>query len=323
MILRSRHYRTILVLLAATVLGACTNSKLVIGPLYNRLDDQMRKEFHKLGEFNSEQIAAFEERVGSFHVWHRQNELPKYAAMLRTIAASVENSGQTKAGDVASWFETIEAHSQALRQCHPVNYSFDLIRSLEDKQINFIENRFKSERKKNREKYNKRTAEERATRRLNNIDKWAGRIGLEFTANQRAMLRTTLGQQISLRKQYYQLSDEWNRQLFNIARDQSNADFNTKMTMHLQRLWSLLESAHNEDWSANRALWRDFALKFINSMTAEQRAHSKQWLSKMATTLDAISKDEPSFTASNDPVVGCVVESRAKMATPSTSEKTG
>ena len=323
MILRSQQWRTILVLLAATVLGSCTNSKVVIGPLYNRLDDQMRKEFNKLGDFNAEQKAAFEETVGSFHVWHRQNELPKYASLLRGIADSIAQADQTSSEDVTAWFGTIETHSQAIRQCHPVNYSFDLMRSLDDEQINFIENRFIRERKKNREKYAKRTPEERVERRLNNIDKWAGRVGLEFTAGQRAMLRTTLGKQISLRKQYYQLSDEWNRQLFNIARDQDSASYDAKMAMHLQQLWSLLENAHPEDWAANRAIWRDFALRFIDSMSEEQRGHASQWMTKMASTLDAISNDEPSFKSTNDPGLGCLIESRANIATPTTSDQTG
>jgi len=311
------------VLLAATVLSACSNSRFVIGPLYNRLDDQMRKEFNKLGDFNAEQKAAFEEVVGSFHVWHRQNELPKYASLLRVIATSVATPGQTTAEDIASWFEITEGHTKSIRQCHPVNYSFDLMRSLKDEQVDFIENRFKSERKKNRNRRADETKEERVERRHRNIDKWAGRIGLEFTANQRAMLRTTLGQQIRMRSKYYTLSDEWNRQFFNIARDQISPAYDVKMSEHLQRLWSLLENAHPEEWAANRAIWRTFALRFVTSMTDEQRAHSNQWLMKMANTLDTISKTKPSFNANNDPVVGCLVESRAGAETPEASEKTG
>ena len=323
MILRSQQWRTILVLLAVTVLGACTNSKLVIGPLYNRLDDQMRKEFNKLGDFNAEQKAAFEATVGSFHVWHRQNELPKYATLLRTVAGSIARADQTSREDIAAWFETAESHTQAIRQCHPVNYSFDLMRSLDDEQITFIENRFKRERAKNLARYKKRTPMERAERRLNRIDKWARRVGLELTANQRAMLRTSLGKQISMRPQYYELSDEWNRQFFNIGRDQDSASYDAKMTAHLLKLWSLLETAHPEQWAANRALWRNFALRFVNSMTPEQRAHANQWMKKMANTLDAISNDEPSFKSTNDPGLGCLIESRANIAIPTTSDQTG
>ena len=95
------------------------------------------------------------------------------------------------------------------------------------------------------------------------------------------------------------------------------------MTAHLQQLWSLLETGHPEQWAANRALWRNFALRFVNSMTPEQRAHANQWMKKMANTLDAISNDEPSFKSTNDPGLGCLIESRANIAIPTTSDQTG
>lgn len=305
-------HRSGLVLLLSLVLSAgCTNSKLIISPLYNRLDDQIRGEFNKLGDWNEEQTAQFEAALGTYHVWHRQSELPKYATLISNAARSVAQPGITTEMDVKNWLGTAEQYSRAARECHPINFLFDLTKSITDKQVNFIERRFAREQRKNRDKYSSRTPEERIEYRLKNIDKWAGRIGLEFTANQRAMLRTTLQKQISLRRQYYHLSSGWNNQLFILARDQSATDYNDVMSTHISSLWVLLESAYPEEWQQNRKLWRDFAFRLIKSLNDKQRASLSTWVLKLANTLSAIAENKPGFVVGDDPSVGCLVKPAA------------
>ena len=310
-----RPWRLAALLLVPLALGACTNSRLVIGPLYNRLDDQMRDEFEKLGDFDATQTALFEQAVGTAHVWHRQSELPAYARLIDEIAASIARPDATTAGDVMRWAQTIEAHSVAARECHPVNFSFALMRSLTDPEIDFIERRFARERAKNREKYHARTPEERVDYRLKNMRKWAGRIGVDFTAEQNAVLRGALGRQVSLRREYYLLSDRWNAKLFRIAREQEAPDYDARMATHLGALWTLLEDNHPEEWQTNRELWRDVGLRFVASMTGEQRSTLSTWLGGLSDTLDTISGYEPSFEVGDDPAVGCLVDAAAPGAT--------
>ena len=291
----------------AVLLTGCTNSKLIIGPLYNRLDDQMRTEFNKLGDFNEVQNSAFEQAVGTFHVWHRQVDMPKYADLLQEVADSIAISGTTERDDVARWATKVEDFSRNVRECHPVNFLFDLTRSLTDQQINFIENRFKSERKKNRERYATQTRQERVDRRLKNIVKWSGRLGLDFSTAQQGILREGLSEQVSLRKEYYALSDEWNSNLFVLARDQDNPDYHDALANHMTKLWSLLEDAHPEEWQANRDMWREKIHTLIGTFSKEQSSSSSRWLKKMGRTIRSISNDKPSFNIGSDPAVGCLV----------------
>jgi len=301
------HLKLLATLLAAVLLVGCTNSKLIIGPLYNRMDDQMRSEFNKLGKFNEEQKLAFEQAVGTFHVWHRQSEMPLYADLIQEFAASIATEGATTQEDIKRWAQRIEQYSQNARQCHPANYLFSLIQSLSDQQINFIERRFRNERKRNREKYAKRTKDERIERRLKNIVKWSGRLGLELRADQKAILRESFRRQISLRDEYYALSDAWNRKLFVLARDQQNPDYQEVMADHVSTLWNLMERNHPEQWKEIRELWRNTSYVLIESLSDSQRSLSSRWLNKMGRTVRAISKDKPSFKVGTDPSVGCLV----------------
>lgn len=296
---------TVLMLSVVTLAG-CTNSKLIISPLYNRLDNQIRSEFNKLADFNDEQNAAFEAAVGTFHVWHRQSEMPQYAALLQEISESIAEPDKTQPQDVKRWAATIETFSRSLRECHPVNYLSDITKSLTDEQISFIERRFKNERRMNRERYESRTLIERQDFRFKKWEKWAGRIGLEFTDSQREALRTSLSQQISLRRHYYRLSDQWNRELFILVRDQDAENYAVTMRAHFGKLWSMLESEYPKLWRQNRQLWQDTSYRLIHSMTSTQRKSTSQWLSKMSKTVQAISKIEPSFSIGSDPAIGCL-----------------
>lgn len=299
--------RGIVALGLCSVLAGCTNSKLIIAPVYNRLDDQIRSEFDKLGDFNDAQTAAFEQALGTFHVWHRQAELPQYSMLLAEIAGSIAQPERTTREDITGWMTRIEAHSLAARRCYPANFMPDTIRTLTDDQINTIERRFKEQRSSNQESYNARTPAERIARRLQRMEKWAGRINLELNDDQRSLLRTSLGRQISLHRQYFALTDQWNRQLFTLARDQQARDYEEKLKNHMATLWSLLETHYPDEWHANRVLWQDTAFSFVQSLTEAQRRGVSQWLEKMSGTLLAVSKDEPSFTPIPDPSVGCQV----------------
>lgn len=298
--------RLIAVALLVVLLTACTNSKLIIAPLYNRLDDQIRSEFNKLADFNDSQTDMFEQAVGTFHVWHRRSEMPKYADLLQEIAGSIATPNATNLDDVAAWAKRAEHYSRDARECHPGNYLFGLMRSLTDQQITVIERRFNKERQKNTERYASQTREERIDRRLNNIVKWAGRIGLDFTEAQRGILRDGLTQQVSLRKEYYALSSDWNSTLFVLARNQGNPAYDKALADHVGKLWTLLEDAHPAEWHSIRDLWRNTIYTLITTLSDEQRNSTSRWLAKMGSTILAISKDEPSFTIGNDPAIGCL-----------------
>lgn len=307
---RSRtSVRTVLALIALLTVIACSNSKLILAPLYNRLDDQMRKEFNKLGDFDSSQSQEFEVRLQTFHLWHRRQELPAYAALIDDVSTTLASSAPKNANQIKQWMDRAEVFSAEARACHPVNFSFDLMRTLNDEQVNFIEARFAREQKKNQDRYNSRTAEERRTRRYDNILKWSGRIGLDFTQEQKDMLKETMERQISLREQYWALSSAWNKEFFVIARDQASREFRPRMATQLDKLWNLLEDNQTRQWTANRELWNGFMLDFANSMTTNQRKWADRWLGKLAVTLRDMSDDSSRFESGNpragDPNMGC------------------
>jgi len=303
--------RVFLSAFALLMLVSCGNSKLILGPLYNRLDDQMRKEFAKLGDFDASQKSQFEDRLQTFHLWHRRSQLPRYAKLLDEVAGVISKPGIKTLDQVEAWTAESEDFSVSVRACHPVNYSFDLMRTITDEQVNFIERRFAREQKKNRTRYDSRTPEERQQRRYNFVVKWTGRIGLDLTGQQKTLLREKLEEQISLREEYWGLSKLWNREFFIIAREQNSPQYRQRMEDHLSKLWTLLERNHNTEWEFNRKLWAGFLVDFANTMNNNQRRWAETWLPKLARTLRDMSDDSVKFESGGkrliDPALGCTV----------------
>lgn len=296
-------------LITTLLLAGCTNSKLVIAPLYNQLDNRMRSEFNELGDFTEAQTTAFEAAVGTYHVWHRQSEMPKYAALMQEIALSLAEPGKTTREDLERWSTVAEHYSLRARECHPINHLFDMIRTLSDEQLNDIEQRLQKNRQEYRLEYEARTPSERIERRIEKLEKWAGRINLNLTQTQLDDLRDTLERQVSLRTQYFELTDQWRAEFLAIARDRQAPDFHARLSAHMQTLWSLLETNYPEQWQQNRALWQASTQRIIESLSDEQRSNASQWLTKMSNTVASIATDEPSFTVGDDPAVGCLVDS--------------
>lgn len=306
-----RRSLTLMVSLAMMIgTSSCTNSAIIISPLYNQLERRMLSGFKKMADFDRSQIDDFRELLANFHYWHRRNELPKYAILLKTLSNSIEKPGQTRYEDIRKWLERTEQFTQNIRQCHPVNYSNDIIRSLTKSQKQTIEQRRTQRFAGYRTRYNSESQEDRIRRRTENTIKWAARIGFDFTLAQEQMLLNTHRQQISLRKEYYVLSNEWNSRLYDIINEADSPELDSHMAEHLNNLWHLLENAHPKPWRQNRELWGRFGYDFVLSLTDEQREYASTWISKMSRTIESISQESVSV-----PILGskrgCALNSRS------------
>ncbi|ASJ75393.1 DUF6279 family lipoprotein [Granulosicoccus antarcticus] len=300
--------RIISALALLLMLASCTNSKLLVTPFYNKLDDKILAEFNKLADFNKAQSAVFEQAVGTFHVWHRQSELPQYAQLLQDIARTITEPEATTDKAVTQWVNTAETLSRSVRECYPINFMAGTAKTLTDKQINSIESYIQNEQREDRQRHESLSAEERMDRRVKNADKWADRIDLKLTQQQRDALRDSFSRQISLRKQYLDLLETWNQQLFAIARNQQDKNYEAKIQAHIAKRWTLLETNHADESRSNRQLFRETVQEFVHSLDAQQRRSVSRWVGKMGSTLQAVSQDKPSFRPGKDASVGCLVQ---------------
>lgn len=288
------------------LITGCLNNRFVLSAIYNRADNQIRKEFNKLGKWDDSQKKAFELRLQTFHYWHRRHEMPIYANLLHHISSHVADTDRTTLENTTDWMATVESAIGRVQSCYPAHFSVDLMRSLKPGQINYIERRFAREQRKNRARYESKTRDERMQERLKQVETWAGHFGFWLTKRQKRMLLRTMYNTRSLYNEYYQAIVPWNKQLFTIARKNKDIGFESEIREHMTSLYDLLETRHPETFAFNRKLWREFLLEFEQSLTWDQREWLKPFLNKLASNIDKLAKSDVSFEPHGDASLGCL-----------------
>ena len=294
------------VLLALPLLVGCSNGKFIVGAFYDRADDRALDGAAERVTLDAAQQAALEAYVGTFHTWHRRSELPRYAALIADMSATLSEYGATTEADWTRWFRELDARVGAVRECHPARFAIDTLRTLTPAQVDEIRAHRDEELAEREERYGNRTRAERIERRVANVDKWSGRLGLELEPGQLAMIEDAFERQTSLGAEYRAASAAWYDELYALLRAPDAPDYAARLDAHLVRWFTLLEDARPDEWQANRELWREFALAFEPTLTSLQRRDATRWMAKMGRTLDAVSRDRPDYLPADDPAFGCI-----------------
>ena len=300
-------FQRISLLVALLLIAGCTNSKLIVSPLYNRLDNTLRSQFTELASFDDAQQDTADRLIGTFHVWHRQSELPAYAELMDAVQMAIRQPESVTQDTLSDWFSDAEALGNRIRSCHPINFAAPLIRTMSDKQVADMQDSILEERAEDRQEYAERPPAERRERRLDRFDTWASRIGVNLNAEQTAMLRAALERQISMRQEYFRSSDVWINSLFRLLGERNAADFDSRFADQLQGLGQWLQRDYPDKWEKNRALWRGVMRELVNSLTPQQSRSAADWIAGMAGTLRSVAADEPSFQVSGREEDGCQV----------------
>lgn len=300
-----RGWRTLPLLLVASLLIGCTNSRLLVAPLYNRLDNRIESRFEALADFSDRQLEEAERLIDTFHVWHRQSELPRYAAFLERMATTLERPEPFSIVEARTTLDTVRGFADRARHCYPVNFGASVVRSLSVSQLADMRAAVEADAAEDRERYREETAEERLEERVERFETAIGRTGVDLDASQRDRVRRLFTEQRSLGREWFALSKAWYDSLFEILADKRDPELARRLREHVIARFDALERRHPEHWKHNRALYERFAVDFVTSLSPEQRDTATAWMRGMADTLASIASDEPSFTPSGDPASGC------------------
>ncbi|PID61621.1 MAG: hypothetical protein CSB44_06195 [Gammaproteobacteria bacterium] len=295
----------LLILCVSMLVGACLNNRFVVGTLYNRIDNQMRKAFHKLTRFDDEQITMLDARVLAFHNWHREAELPRYAALADEVGAHLVDDTVSDTL-VQRWFDTLDTFSQNVRACYPANFSTPVFQSLDQAQLADIRARLERRLQRSRNRYRNETPEDRVARRVARMNTWSRRIDLELRPDQLEMLREMFRNQNALTLKYYALYEVWLSRMFRLAAAPVTAENTAALDRQMASLWGMLERQYPDEWQTNRELWETTLHKLFESFDSEQRTAFGTWLGRFANNLRRVSRNGPERAQDYDAALGCM-----------------
>jgi len=155
-------WRTLLLIATCAPLASCSAVRLG----YDNADTALRFMVAGYLDLDAEQSEAFRQRLVQFHRWHRHNELPAYAALMRS--ASERAARGITAEDVAWGLANMRARyrtfaARAAEDAAPV------LATLAPEQIAGLENRFAEKNEKFAEEFLAGDADKRRRAQLNRM----------------------------------------------------------------------------------------------------------------------------------------------------------
>jgi len=274
-------------------LVACA-SELVLGTVYNELDNRSARNFKSYANFNDRQAAQIDRMASAYHAWHRKNQMPAYAAFMNNIVDDISAADTLGLDAAAVWWSAASGFSDDLSACNPFNAAAELLAGLTDRQVQQITKRLRRDLDKHQDEYAQESKEERMQRRFKKVTAWASRAGAKFNAQQKTLLRETLAEQVSLGQQRLELRRVWMENFIGLLNKREEVDFETKITAHINTLWRLTSNNFPEQWSSNERLWTKFLQQFINLQTDEERQRFLKKIIDTATTVEKLSQKKVS-----------------------------
>ncbi len=164
--------RILLLLAAATVLAGCSATRIA----YDNFGLVSRFTLSRYVDLDAAQSAALRPRIADFHRWHRANELPEYAAVLKSAG---ERAGRGITAEDVRWgIVTLRAHLHAFTARAALEVAPVLV-TLDAAQLAELEHRFAENNEKYAREY---LASDPAARRRAQLKRALSRFG-EFTGD--------------------------------------------------------------------------------------------------------------------------------------------
>lgn len=209
--LSTRVGRGFVTLVAVLLLAGCTVARLG----YEMLPWFGLWQLERHLSLDSAQRSLASERLDSLHAWHRQTQMPRYAALVDQAVGQLD--APLSAGELASWRSQMFALWQAPAERIAPDLA-DLALTLRSAQIDRLERRLADSTAELRRKYLGGSAAERLEGR---IERWQERMEWllgDLTAQQRADLRRLAAEQPSDETAWLDERQARNARLVRLAR---------------------------------------------------------------------------------------------------------
>ena len=289
----------LLVFTCLFVLG-CTNSRLILRPLYNKLDDRFERQMLQYGTFSEEQTAAISDLVDHFHVWHRQTQLPAYELLLKDVAERLSNDEDLSLQEVKDWSSTLNENLSKIGICNPIYSASSVLQTLTDEQVieakkTRLEILQTWRRERATSKRASQTPEQRVNDQVKRVRRYTGLAGLHLTRPQLQDLRETMLQRQRPSASFREIIDEWDVRFFELLNSRQDADWEMRLITYVNQRRQAVRQWASETREHNRKLWEVYFQRAGNSLDDEQRETVSNYLAGLGNTMRALSKDTPSF----------------------------
>ncbi len=274
---------------ALALLAACSATRLG----YNNADTFLRYMAWEYFDLDSGQSGELKARIARLHEWHRRNELPAYAALLRSAAQRVAQG--VAAEDVAWAIAAARARyrrfaSKAAEDAAPV------LATLGTDQLAYLEKKFAERNAKYAKEFLQRDEKEReraqVKRTLERFREWTGKL----TPEQEARIARFVHAHQRFAVLRFEDRQRWQHDAIAMVRQHPRPQ---ELAPRIARVFTEPQGRRPEEFEREEGRWEaDFAQLLVDldrMLSPEQRAHTVARMQGYAADFSALAarKGEP------------------------------
>lgn len=226
--------RLLTIVVIAVMVAGCTTNSLVIRYFYSRMDNNLSARILAMAEFSDAQKREIQQAVDDYSVWHRQNELPRYAEFIGVLQERVE-TGQFDQQIVLDDLETVRDFAKVGFLRSPFVQHTDFMKSLSDSQVDQVAAHFEKRDEAFQAWLEKQKSEGGNKRRLKSIVKNTRRFGINLSEEQQQIIATGLNRYDNDPMERHLLWNQWEQELIVLLQNRVDPDFDANLTQHLQQ----------------------------------------------------------------------------------------
>jgi len=273
-VLLNRTLRITALGMALLLVGSCSSVQFA----YGQLDRWMRWQVDDYVDFTPEQKAQLIAALDSFHAWHRQTQLPRYADYLEQLADRVDKD-QLQQVELASVEDQVrEFWDTASTQLYDL--LLPLAAGLSNAQIDELEQNLREKRQESLEKWQK-SPEKIQRRRKKQIrkqsERWLGSL-----SNEQEQLIAAWVAQVEYNPLLRDRQREiWQAQFLDLLRRKPD-NYLAKMRDLMQNPEQLWPEDYRRMQEQRHRQARELGKQILASTTGPQRQHLSQTLREYA-----------------------------------------
>jgi len=292
------------VFLLCLLVVSCTNSRLVLRPLYNGVDNRIEEPLLEHADFDRSQRQAISDLIDHFHVWHRKTQLDNYALLMDEIIVHQKEGNSVTKNDIDRWSKTLFDYRENIGSCLPFYAAAPILVGLTDQQIIDI----KQHREEAKER--RRVAREAGLDddddddfdvadtipgRVKQIKRYLGFIGLHLNQSQLDDLAKTMGSTIRSETPFREVRDKLDVELYALLDQRLEPGWNAKLVEYINRRRQTLSNRRIKARNHNIGIWEAYALRTLQSFSVSQKEAVAKYLGGLSATVKGLAADTPSF----------------------------
>jgi hypothetical protein len=265
-------------------LTGCTNNPFAWKLLYGQFDNFLSKQLIGYAQFSESEKGLIRLEVDKTVLWHRQYELPKYAATITEFQKRFLTQQTMPRQTDMDWL-IVELNTIGLRfdEKSPLLSLIPMLAQISDLQVEQIAQKIDEEFIDSHKEWQQEADQDPAELSEKSLRKFFKRLGLSTNEAQ----RTALTESLRRRQLSYDIKQEvwrdWADQILEILNSRIQPGFAERFADHYFARLNLIEKKQPEQWAHDQTLFNDMFLELFTNLESDQRVSMNQKLEKFKT----------------------------------------